>query len=461
MQKGRTATEMVKTEFKSLVVSNNDTLRQRVARLFDGADIECHGDINRLPALVKKGHHDLVLVASEAARKSDNENAKLIKSVKEGNPTTQVLFIADPEDMSQAVTTVESGAFHYAKSPVSDDELRMLITAALQEATQHLHSNHHRVPEDAVGLGQMIGRSAGIRKVFDQILHAAEVDVPVLILGETGTGKDLAAQIIHNRSQRKSHSYVAVNLGSLPTELVASELFGHEKGAFSGAVRQHQGVFERAQEGTVFLDEIDCIDEKVRVSLLRLLEQRSFRRLGGSQQLNVDIRLIAASNADLGKMAQDGEFRRDLFYRLDVFRITIPPLRERSEDIPLMVDKFAKHYAKTLNSGVTGISDSFMKTMQAYHWPGNVREMKNVIQRATLMCEGTELIPENLPPRFLDIKPSETHVTFELGTSLDEIEKTMVIRALEATNNNRKEAARLLGISRRVIYNKLKKHGLK
>ena len=197
------------------------------------------------------------------------------------------------------------------------------------------------------------------------------------------------------------------------------------------------------------------------MSLLRLLEQRSFRRLGGAQQIDVDVRLIAASNADLGKMAQDGEFRKDLFYRLDVFRITIPPLRERSEDIPLLVNDFASSYARSLGADVTGVSERFMKIMQAYNWPGNVREMKNVIQRATLMCEGDQLVPEDLPPRFLDVKPSESHVTFEMGTSLDEIEKTMVIRALETTKNNRKEAAKLLGISRRVIYNKLRKHGLK
>ncbi len=453
---------MIKTDFKSVVISTNQSLRQRVARLFDGADIEWRGDITSLPALVKAGHHDLVLVASEAASKSRNENARLVRSVKRGSPTTQVLFIADPEDVSRVVTTLESGAYQYTKSPVSDSELRMLITSALKDRqnTSEVRHKRTRVP-DTDRLDTMIGRSSAMGRVFDQILHAAEVDIPVLILGETGTGKDMAAHTIHRRSPRRSKPYVAVNLGSLPTELVASELFGHEKGAFSGAVRQHQGVFERAWEGTVFLDEIDCIDEKVRVSLLRLLEQRSFRRLGGTQQVDVDVRMIAASNADLGKMAQDGDFRKDLFYRLDVFRITIPPLRERAEDIPLMIKEFASSYAGALNPGVKDISDDFMKMMQAYNWPGNVREMKNVIQRATLMCQGSELIPEDLPPRFLDLKPSESHVTFELGTSLDEIERTMVIKALEATKNNRKEAARLLGISRRVIYNKLRKHGLK
>ena len=453
---------MIKTEFKSVVVSSDKSLRKRVARLFDGADIEWQGDIASLPAVVKEGHHDLVVVASETAGRSRDENARLVKSVRRGSPTTRVLFVANPEDVSQIVSTLESGAYQYTKRPVSDAELKTLITTALRDQPSVAEAPHdHSHSLDADRLETMIGRSPAMCKVFDQILHAASVDVPVLILGETGTGKDVAAHLIHSRSKRKAKPYVAVNLGSLPTELVASELFGHEKGAFSGAVRQHQGVFERACEGTVFLDEIDCIDEKVRVSLLRLLEQRSFRRLGGTQQVDVDVRMIAASNADLGKMAQNGDFRKDLFYRLDVFRITIPPLRERAEDIPLLANEFARSYASSLNPGVKGVSGPFMKMMQAYHWPGNVREMKNVIQRAALMCQGSELVPEDLPPRFLDLKPSESRITFELGTSLDEIERTMVIRALEATNNNRKEAARLLGISRRVIYNKLRKHGLK
>jgi DNA-binding NtrC family response regulator len=219
-------------------------------------------------------------------------------------------------------------------------------------------------------------------------------------------------------------------------------------------------VFERAADGTVFLDEIDCINEKVAVSLLRLLEQKSFRRLGGTGVIKSDARLIAASNADMDELVRHGKYRADLFYRLDVFRILMPSLSDRPEDIPLLVHEFTREFAKSLNPSVKGVSDEFMGVMLSYDWPGNVREMKNVIQRAVLMCTSTRLDTEDLPPRFQHIEPSPTTVSFELGTPLDEIERTMILRALEATNNNRTEAARLLGISRRVIYNKLKKHGI-
>lgn len=442
---------------RALVVSEKGELAKRISRLFaDGNPaVEWRKSPDQVLRLVKRDDYDVVILTSRASGDSLPENDRLVEAVTAVRPSTQILFLAEPDDIEEVVSTLKAGTYQYAKQPVSDEELKLLIKTAIEDRKQV-----HAVDDEPVEknrLGNLMGRSPQMKTVFKQIKQAAEIDIPVLILGETGTGKDLAARIIHQRSARRDHPYLAINLGALPTELVASELFGHVKGAFSGAIQRHQGIFERAINGTVLLDEIDAINEKVRVSLLRLLEQKAFRRLGGSKLIRADIRIIAASNANLEEMAEEGEFRKDLFYRLDVFRITMPPLRQRPEDIPLLVNAFAQRFAREHELDIQGVSKEFMDVMQSYTWPGNVREVKNVVQRAILMCRSGALEPNHLPQRFKEIDPRPNQVTFEIGTPLEEIERTMVLRALEATHNNRKEAAKLLGISRRVIYNKLKK----
>jgi len=287
------------------------------------------------------------------------------------------------------------------------------------------------------------------------------VGFPVLITGETGTGKDLAAQAIYRSGSRSGGPYLPVNLGALPRELVASELFGHEKGSFTGAAQQREGIFERAHGGTVFLDEIGSVDEKVQVSLLRLLEQKRFQRLGGRQSLTSDVRLIAATNDDLSEAVRRGAFREDLFYRLDVFHIEMPPLRERQGDVPLLIDTFLKRYNDTFRKSIRGIAPECVSIFENYDWPGNVRELKNVIQRAVLVCTDAVLAPEHLPPRLLPDQAERPSVAFEIGTPLADIEREMISLVLAFTNNNRKRAAEVLGISRRTLYNKLARYDLR
>jgi DNA-binding NtrC family response regulator len=251
-------------------------------------------------------------------------------------------------------------------------------------------------------------------------------------------------------------------LGALPSELVASELFGHEKGAFTGANEQHIGIFERAISGTVLLDEIESIDDKVQVSLLRLIEQRKFNRLGGRKTIHSNARIIAASNEDLKDLVEKKLFRKDLYYRLDVFRIVMPPLRENLQDLPLLVQEFIARFNRTFNKRIQNISDETLGLLQAYEWPGNIRELKNVIQRAVLLCKEDEILPEFLPTRFLSkktAKPSPStpsSITFDIGTPLRQVERTIIVHTLKAAKNNRTEAAKLLGISRRALYNKLR-----
>jgi len=307
---------------------------------------------------------------------------------------------------------------------------------------------------------EMIGRSAAMQAVYRPIRQAAATDVPVLITGETGTGKDLAAQAIYRTGERAEAPYLPINLGALPRELVGSELFGHEKGAFTGAAEKREGIFERGNGGTVFLDEIGAIDEKVQVSLLRLIEQKRFHRLGGRRSLTADVRIIAATNEDLAEAAQNGSFREDLFYRLDVFHIVMPPLRERVGDVPLLIDAFLKRYNDDFRKEIRGIAPECVGIFENYDWPGNVREIKNVIQRAVLVCSDTVLAAEHLPPRLLPEQRSQPTVSFEMGTSLSEVEREMIIQALAFTGNNRKHAAEILGISRRSLYNKLDKHDI-
>ena len=305
---------------------------------------------------------------------------------------------------------------------------------------------------------EIVGQSPQMQKVYQQIEWAAASDIPVLITGETGTGKDLVAQAIHRCSKRRENPFIPVNMGAIPSELVGSELFGHEKGAFTGAVERYEGKFEQGNGGTVFLDEVGSIDEKVQVSLLRLLEEKSLFRLGGSKHFDIDVRLVAATNANLTEKMQKGLFRQDLYYRLDVFCIHLPPLRERLGDLKLLIESFALRYYCQFQKKILKIAPACYSVLEAYQWPGNIRELKNVIQRAVLVCDESILTLEHLPPRFRENSGVEPTITFEVGTPLGEMERQMILRVLAMTDNNRTRAAEVLGISRRVLYNKLSKH---
>lgn len=307
---------------------------------------------------------------------------------------------------------------------------------------------------------KLFGRSPAMMAVFRQIEQAAATDIPVLLYGETGTGKDLAARAIHARSERADGPFMAVNLAALPQELVASELFGHEKGAFTSAEQRREGKFELADNGTIFLDEIAAIDEKVQVSLLRLIERKNFHRLGGRAAISTNARLIAASNQNLAEDVKRGTFREDLYYRLDVFRIVMPPVRERRTDIPDLIDVFLRRFNKNLEKDISGVSSECVAILEAYDWPGNVRELKNVIQRAALVCNGDTLLPEHLPPRFRKSAGQSPKVSFEVGATLAEVEREMIVRTLEMVDHNRTHAAEKLGISRRALYNKMRRYNI-
>jgi|SRR5688500_4065980 DNA-binding NtrC family response regulator len=312
----------------------------------------------------------------------------------------------------------------------------------------------------------IIAISLPMRAIIRRIMEAAAVDIPVLITGETGTGKDLVAAAIHKRSKRANEPYVAVNTGAMARDLISSEIFGHEKGSFTGAQESRAGIFEQADGGTVFLDEIATMDEKTQVSLLRVLEEKSFRRVGGMKNIGVDVRVITATNENLEKSVSEKRFREDLFYRLNVFHITVPPLRERPPGaITVLTDHFLSQFGAIYGKEIERVSPETYRILRRYQWPGNVRELKNVVQTALLMADGKELKPEFIPERIREAVAvnegrHEPTCSFRLGTSLDSVEKELVRLTLLHAGGNKKLAASMLGISRRALYNKMKRHEL-
>src|SRR6266540_306069 len=312
----------------------------------------------------------------------------------------------------------------------------------------------------------IIAVSLPMRAVVRRIMDAAAVDIPVLITGETGTGKDLVAAAIHRRSSRKNRPYVAVNMGAMARELIASEIFGHERGAYTGALDARPGIFEQADSGTVFLDEIATMDEKTQVSLLRVLEEKTLRRVGGSRNIGVDVRIIAATNEDLEKSVAEKRFREDLFYRLNVFPIRVPSLRERISAITVLTNHYLSKFGAVYGKEVERVSAETYRLLRHYPWPGNVRELKNVIQTAVLMVNGKELLPEFLPQRIREAADGnesrgESTCSFQVGATLDVVENQLIRMTLAHVRGNKKLAASILGISRRALYNKINRHRLR
>jgi transcriptional regulator with PAS, ATPase and Fis domain len=311
------------------------------------------------------------------------------------------------------------------------------------------------------GFYGIIGQSAAMEKVFDHIKRAARTDVSVLITGESGTGKELVARAIHDHSPRSKGPYLPCNTGAILPNLVPSTLFGHKKGAFTGAVETRKGYFEQADEGTLFLDEISNIDQEMQIALLRVLETKSVRRIGAVRSRRVNTRIIAASNRNLRKLVSVHKFREDLFYRLEVFSIGLPPLRERREDIPLLVQHFINKYNKEFSKSVNGISRDAMHRLERCLWPGNVRELENTVQRSLVLTDnGRKITEKQLPDRVFGRSERDDAIYFKLGMTLEEVQKRMIEATLRKCNGNKAAASRMLGITRRTLYNNLVRYGI-
>ena len=404
--------------------------------------------------------YDILMLTGAAFKFQIDSTIELLEIIATKCAITQVLILVHPKELPLAFSALNAGSYQYTRLPVTDEELRLLVETAYNDRPQYGLNLLLKENPAKAGLEDMVGRSPLMLEIYRQIRQAAQSDIPVLISGETGTGKELVARAIHQLSNRNQQPFVPIHLGALPQELVSGELFGYEKGAFTGAWKSYKGSFETAKGGTIFLDEIGTIDEKNQVSLLRLLETKKFQRIGGTRDIKANFRVLTATNENLTDAVTQGRFREDLFYRLDVFPISLPAVRNRTGDVSLIVDYFLKQFNQIYKTKILGVSPECINRLESYDWPGNVREIKNVIHRAVVMCSGEVMLPEHLPKRFFSKQPGPPMVSIRIGSTMEEVEKKMIEQTLTWTNNNRQRTAAILGITRRTLYNKISKYKL-
>jgi DNA-binding NtrC family response regulator len=381
----------------------------------------------------------------------------LLRTLKDQLSDITFILLTAQGTIESAVDAIKDGAYDYLSKPVDPQRLRILLNKAVerQETLREVKLLRRQLREQG-SFGRIVGNSPGIRSLYRVIEQAAPTAASVLVWGESGTGKELVAQTIHELSPRASFPFVAINCAAIPETLLESEIFGHEKGAFTGAHDRRTGVFELAHRGTLFLDEIAEMVPGTQVKLLRVLQERTFRRLGGRQEQTVDVRVIAATNRDPAEAVRDGRLREDLYYRLNVFTIELPPLRDRRADIPLLVQTFLNEFNTRNNKSVRAVDQEAMYLLERYPWPGNIRELRNVIERATILAEGDFIEAKHLPPPVVT-RSEQTlpTVTLSPGTTVDEAERRLIVLTLEHTRNNKTRAAEILGISLKTLHNKL------
>ncbi len=384
----------------------------------------------------------------------------LLKQLKQKKPDLPVLVLTAHGSVASAVECMKAGAYEFLEKPAGMEELLQVLKRALTESSRSRELEYLRSRG-----GQErnpLGCSRPWREIVEEVEAAAPTDASVLLLGESGTGKEEIARLIHRSSQRHDRPFVSVNCGAIPVDLFESEFFGHCKGAFTGASRDRQGRFRVAHTGTLFLDEISCLPESAQSKVLRVLEEGTFERIGESRSTNVDVRLISATNADLEANVESGRFRQDLFYRINVFAIHIPPLRERLEDVELLAEAFLVEFAAKTGKSLGGIGQDTLEMLRRYSWPGNIRELRNVIERAVILEKQRELTPVSLPGniRRVEVENDDRNDHFNLRESLKSEERRVLKSALMAANGVKREAARLLGVDERNLSYYLKKHGL-
>jgi DNA-binding NtrC family response regulator len=384
---------------------------------------------------------------------------ELLRALKdEGNALTVVILTAQGT-VETAVEAIKEGAYDYLTKPVEPQRLKILLDKIVerQDTLREVKVLRKQLREHG-SFGKMIGSSPQMRKVYQTIEQAAPTQASVLIWGESGTGKELVAQTIHQLSPRAQMPFVPINCAAIPETLLESEIFGHEKGAFTGASDRREGCFELADRGTLFLDEIAEMTPATQVKLLRVLQERKFRRLGGRNEQTVDVRVIAATNVNPADAVKNGKLREDLYYRLNVFAIELPPLRQRKDDLSLLMQSFLAEFNDRNNKSVSAIEPAAMRILEQYNWPGNVREVRNVVERAVILSNTEFIELKHLPPLVTDspdvIKPV---VALEPGTTVEEAERRLILMTLEHTRDNKTRAAEILGISLKTLHNKLNK----
>jgi DNA-binding NtrC family response regulator len=439
---------------KILIVDDELIMRESLAGWLerDGHAVQTAVSGEEALEKVKETHFDILLVDIKMEGISGLD---VLRKVKETDPDSEVVMITAYGSIPSAIEAMKDGAFDYMLKPFDPNELGVLIEKIIQHQEQARENIYLKEQyKDRTRFESMIGQSKPMQEIFDLICDVAPMDSTVLITGETGTGKGLAAKAIHTNSPRRNGPFVTVNCGAVPEHLMESELFGHQKGAFTDAKETKKGRLELAHGGTLFLDEIGEISMRMQIDLLRVLEDRVFYRVGGTQPIEADFRVIAATNRDLEAAIKSGDFREDLFYRLNVISFTMPSLSQRKEDIPLLAEHFLYRFSQETNKPIDSISREAMDEMMIYDWPGNIRELENAIERAVVVGRQREILPENLPIFCHEPAPAiRAH-------SLKDVEKTHIERVLTENQWNIARSAKILGIDRSTLYSKIKRYDI-
>jgi len=448
---------------KKILIVDDDTAHRTMLKVnLAGAGyhiLEAEDGDQLLPMLDEESV-DLILMDLKMQRMDGLEALRLLRDRGRVEP---VIVITAFSSVESAVEAMKQGAMDYVTKPVDIETLKLTIARALDfEALREENLELKKRLGEQFDFGNIIGRSAAMQRVFETLSLVAPSDATVLIRGESGTGKELIAAALHHNSNRQQGPFVRLNCAALHENLLESELFGHERGAFTGADSRRLGRFEQAHHGTLFLDEIGDMSLQTQAKILRVLQEGELERLGGNEVIKVDVRLVAATHKDLEAMVKDGSFRQDLFFRLSVVPIELPPLRRRTEDIPLLADFFLKRYAEKNKKDIRGFHPQTLILLARYDWPGNIRELENTIERAVILCPGEQITPRELPPQILpdDFQARDSAVMPGPGLTLKDMEREAIRATLEQTGGNRSQSARILGIARQTLINKIKEYGL-
>ncbi len=441
-------------KFTILVIDDEENIRNGLAANFEMEDYNVKTASNGKEglSLIAKGDIDLVITD---LRMDGISGEEVLRKVTTETPGIPVIVLTGHGSIDAAVDAMKDGAYDFLTKPLNLDQLNVIVKRALKGRELSLqHTMLKKELDDVHSFGKMIGKSSEMQKLFMNIQKVAPSRASVLVTGESGVGKELVAQAIHSLSPRKDNALISVNCSALSETLLESELFGHEKGAFTGAESLKKGRFELAHGGTIFLDEIGEISLATQVKLLRVLQERKFERVGGEQSIEVDVRVVAATNKNLEEEVKAGRFREDLYYRLNVVHLTVPPLRDRKDDIPLIVDHYLSKFALENGKQISGIDSKARSALYKYQWPGNIRQLVNCIESAVVMCSGNEIKLEDLPPSVSEYTAEES-ISIPLGITLDEAERLIIEQNLAINKGNKSKTAEILGIERKTLSRKL------
>lgn len=441
-------------KFNILIIDDEKNIREGLgaALEMDGYTVFLAADGKQGLEILERGDIDLVITDLKMPEVSGEE---ILAKVTGETPGIPVIVLTGHGTIDSAVDAMRKGAYDFLTKPVNLDRLSLLVKRALERREISLQNSVYRKEiEGKTTFENMIGKSHEIQKVFDLVKKVAPSKASVLITGESGVGKEMIANALHNLSPRKDKPFIKVHCAALSDSLLESELFGHEKGAFTGAIAMKRGRFELAHEGTIFLDEIGEISQNVQVKLLRVIQERKFERVGGEETLDVDVRIIAATNRNLEEEIKKGNFREDLYYRLNVVNINVPPLRERKDDIPIMVNNFIRKFSKENNKNITTVDTKAKNALYSYDWPGNIRELRNCIEGAVVIAEGNTLRLEDLPPAVRKSQENSS-ISIPAGTDMDTAEKIIIRETLLFCHGNKSKTAQVLGIGRKTLHRKL------